>query len=405
MPVSLPQVQSLHEILPDEPLLMMGAGPVPIPDRVSAANGIVINHLGETMAKVVDQVKTMGRYIFQTESPWLLGVAGPGSAAMEMAVINLVTPGCKVLSICNGFFSGRLAEMASRVGADVELLHCADGESADPEQVVEAIRRFRPRVLTLVQGETSNTTCNYRLPEIAKAASEYDCLVVVDAVCTLSTMPLLMDEWQVDAVITGGQKGLSCIPGVSLVAFSEQAWRHIENRDQPVSHWTLDAKLATNFWHKASYHYTAPVSGLLALHEAMRLVCDETLEKRFDRHLACSQSLQAAIERLGLQLHVPEAARLNSVVGIGLPQGLEAAHVCAHISQYYRVEIAGSFGPNIVRVGQMGEQCRVHNLFRALHALGSTFKDLGANVDLPASMAELENQLQQHKRSDLQLHR
>ena len=392
-------IDSLYTILPDEPLLMMGAGPVPIPDRVAAANGIVINHLGETMSRVVDQVKSMGSYIFQTDSPWIMGVAGPGSAAMEMAVINLVTPGCRVLSLCNGFFSGRLAEMASRVAGNVEKIHFADGEGADPEAVLAAIKRFKPKVLTMVQGETSNTTCNYQLAEIAKLAAEHDCLVVVDAVCTLSTMPLMMDDWQVDAVITGGQKGLSCIPGVSLVAFSEKAWRHIENRTHPVSHWTLDATLATNFWHKASYHYTAPVSGLLALHEAMRLVCDETLEKRFERHTSCSKSLQSAIECMGLELYVEECARLNSVVGIKLPEGLTAAEVCGHISQNYRVEIAGSFGPAIVRIGQMGEQCRAHNLFRALHALGSTFKDLGQKVDLPAAMAELENQLQLHKRS------
>jgi len=389
----------LHDILPEEPLLMMGAGPVPIPEPVAAANGIVINHLGETMSRVLDQVKRMGRYIFQTETPWLMGVAGPGSAAMEMAVINLVTPGARVLSICNGFFSSRLSEMAARVGGEVERLHFADGNAADPDQIEQVIKRFQPQVLTLVQGETSNTTCNYRLPEIARIARDNDCLVVVDAVCTLSTMPLLMDEWGVDAVITGGQKGLSCIPGISLVAFSEKAWEHILNRVTPVSHWTLDARLATNFWHKASYHYTAPVSGLLALHEAMRLVCDETLEQRFVRHLHCSRALQGGIEKLGLELYVPKAARLNSVVGIRLPQQLSAAQVCGHISQHYRVEIAGSFGPPIVRIGQMGEQCRVHNLFRALHALGSTFRDLGVTVDLPAAMAELENQLQSLKRS------
>lgn len=402
MPVELPPVERLHDILPEEPLLMMGAGPVPIPEPVAAANGIVINHLGDTMSRVLEQVKRMGRYIFQTETPWLMGVAGPGSAAMEMAVINLVSPGDRVLSICNGFFSNRLSEMASRVGGEIERLEVPDGQSADPEQIRAVMKRFRPRVMTLVQGETSNTTCNYQLPEIAEIAQEHDCLVVVDAVCTLSTMPLQMDDWGVDAVITGGQKGLSCIPGVSLVAFSERAWQQITNRKQPVAHWTLDAKLATNFWHKASYHYTAPVSGLLALHEAMRLVCDETLESRFERHLYCSEALQAAIESLGLRLYVPQAARLNSVVGIHLPTQLTSAAVCEHISRNYRVEIAGSFGPPIVRVGQMGEQCRAHNLFRGLHALGSTFKDLGVAVDVPSAMAELENQLQKrngHKKN------
>ncbi len=393
MTTSVPNIEPLSHILPEEPLLMMGAGPVPIPSPVAAANGIVINHLGETMARVTDQVKRMGRYIFQTESEWLMGVAGPGSAAMEMAVANLVWPGTRVLSVCNGFFSGRLAEMARRAGGEVEILTVEDGCGVCTNAIEVVLKRFTPQVLTIVQGETSNTTHNFTLPEIGALAKRYDCLVVVDAVCTLSTMPLNMDSWGIDAVITGGQKGLSSIPGVSLVAFSDTAWQRVLNRSEPMRHWTLDATLATNFWHRDSYHYTAPVSGLLALHEAMRLVCQETLEKRFERHRTRSTALQSAIEHLGLELYVEPEARLNSVVGIKLPEGLDAKTVCSHISSQYRVEIAGSFGPPIVRIGQMGEQCRVHNLFRALHAFGSTFKDLGYKVDVPAGMAELENQL------------
>jgi len=395
--ISVPTVKTLNQILPEEPLLMMGAGPVPIPDAVAAANGIVINHLGDTMAQVTDQVKTMAGYIFQTESPWIVGVAGPGSAAMEMAVANLTWQGTRVLSICNGFFSDRLAELAVRAGGQVEQLKIPDGESAELDVVRQVVEQFQPDVITIVQGETSNTTHNHQLAAIGALAKEHNACLIVDAVCTLSTMPLKMDEWHIDAVITGGQKGLSSIPGVSLVAFSEKAWERINHRPNVMPQWTLDAQLATNFWHKASYHYTAPVSGLLALHEAMRLVCKETLEKRFERHLACSTALQAGLKALGLSLYVRKANRLNSVVGIDLPDDLKAKQVCGHISKNYRVEIAGSFGPNIVRVGQMGEQCRVHNLFRALHALGSTFKDLGTKVDLPAGMAELENQLQKSR--------
>ncbi len=394
MNISAPQIKTLDQILPEEPLLMMGAGPVPIPEAVAQANGIVINHLGDTMAQIIGQVKTMAGYIFQTASPWIVGVAGPGSAAMEMAVANLVWKDTKVLSICNGFFSGRLSEMAERAGGQVEKLMVSEGDSANVEIIRAELERLKPEVITIVQGETSNTTHNHELPAIGELAKEFGCYLIVDAVCTLSTLPLHMDEWHIDAVITGGQKGLSSIPGVSLVAFSEKAWRRIDTRPYQLPQWTLDAKLATNFWHKASYHYTAPVSGLLALHEAMRLVCRETLDERFRRHQVCSEALQEAIETLGLDLYVPKVNRLNSVVGIKLPEGLEAKTVCGHISKHYRVEIAGSFGPPIVRIGQMGEQCRAHNLFRTLHALGSTFNDLGVDVDVPSSMAALENALQ-----------
>jgi len=387
---------SLDSILPDEPLLMMGAGPVPIPARVAAANGIVINHLGDTMAQIIEQVKLMSRYVFQTETGHILGVAGPGSAAMEMAVANLVVPGSKVLSVCNGFFSSRLAEMAERVEANVVRLVVEEGQSADPEVVAKYIAQHQPQVLTIVQGETSSTVCNNDLAAIAAAAKAHNCLVIVDAVCTLSTMEFDMDEWGIDAVITGGQKGLSCIPGVSLIGFSSKAWEHIQSRSDQLRHWCLDAKLADQFWHKKAYHYTAPVSGILAIHEALRLVCTETLKVRFDRHLRSSQALQAGIEAMGLTLHVKPAARLNSVVGIRVPNGVEGKQLLSTMSQRYKVEISGSFGANIVRIGQMGEQCRAHNLFRTLHAFGASFNLLGQKLDLPSGMAALESSLDQH---------
>ncbi|MGS2720726.1 pyridoxal-phosphate-dependent aminotransferase family protein [Paraglaciecola aestuariivivens] len=389
-------ILSLDSILPEEPLLMMGAGPVPIPAKVAAANGIVINHLGETMAQIIEQVKLMSRYVFQTETGHILGVAGPGSAAMEMAVANLVEPGAKVLSICNGFFSNRLAEMAERVEAEVVRVVVEDGQSADPEIVKQYIVQHQPRVLTIVQGETSNTVCNKDLAAIAAVAQEHHCLVIVDAVCTLSTMEFDMDLWGIDAVITGGQKGLSCIPGVSLIGFSAKAWQHIQGRKDQLRHWCLDAKLADQFWYKKSYHYTAPVSGILAIHEALRLVCSETLKCRFDRHLRSSQALQAGIEAMGLELYVKPQARLNSVVGIKVPEGIAAQQLLSTMSKRYKVEISGSFGANIVRIGQMGEQCRAHNLFRTLHAFGASFNLLGQKLDLPAGMAALESALDQY---------
>lgn len=389
-----PSIVPLEHILPDEPLLMMGAGPVPIPQKVAAANSIVINHLGETMNRVIEQVKDMGRYVFQTESSHVMGVSGPGSAAMEMAVANLVMPGSRVLCITNGYFSQRMAEMTRRVRAEPTLLEVPHNEGADVAMVERALQQGNFDTVTLVQGETSNTVCNKNLNQIAKLAKRYGCTVIVDAVCTLSTMPLEMDNWEVDAIITGGQKGLSSIPGVSLLAFSEAAWaKKIATRQDLPFHWCLDAQLADKFWNQKSYHYTAPVSGILALHEALRLVCEETLPQRFERHLRCSEALQAGVETMGLQLLIEKQHRLNSVVGIVVPDHVSADVVRAHMSNVHKVEISGAFGLNILRIGQMGEQSRAYNLFRTLHALGSSMRAAGAELDLPAGMAEMERVL------------
>jgi alanine-glyoxylate transaminase/serine-glyoxylate transaminase/serine-pyruvate transaminase len=217
-----------------------------------------------------------------------------------------------------------MAEMARRVGGVVDILDNEQNHGASAIGVQDHFKTHKYDVMTIVQGETSNTVWNRELQAIAAVAKAHGCLVVVDAVCTLSTMQLNMDEWHIDAVITGGQKGLSSIPGVSLLAFSQAAWDRIERRESEMPHWCLDARLADKFWNQNSYHYTAPVSGILAIHEALRLVCEETLSVRFRRHQLCSEALQAGIEAMGLTLLVDKPSRLNSVIGINVPDDVSA---------------------------------------------------------------------------------
>jgi aspartate aminotransferase-like enzyme len=259
--------------------------------------------------------------------------------------------------------------------------------------VRRALAQLRDDVVTLVQGETSCGVLNSELPAIARIAREHGALTIVDAVVTLSTMPLEMDGWKLDAVITGGQKGLSSIPGVSLIAFSDAAWQAIERRPVPATHWCLDAIRAQRFWGEHQYHYTAPVPGILALYEALRLVCAEGLPARHERHRVSSQSLQAGLEAMGLRLFIPAEHRLNSVIAVRLPQGVVSRDVLGYMSQKFNVEISGSFGLDVVRIGQMGEQCRSHNLFKVLYATGMSFRHFGVNLDVSAGMAELERTL------------
>jgi alanine-glyoxylate transaminase / serine-glyoxylate transaminase / serine-pyruvate transaminase len=238
----------LHEILPPEPLLLMGAGPVPIPHAVAQANGVVINHLGDTMNQVIDRVKIMGQYAFQTTSDKIMGIAGPSSAAMEMGITNLLWKGRTALILKNGTFSARMGDMARAVGADVTIIESGEKDPFTPEMVEKELKKGSYDVVTMVQGETSCGVWNRELPEIIKLCKQYGALTIVDAVCTLSTMPLEMDNWRIDVAITGGQKGISTIPGVSLIAFSNQAWEAIENRPSASVHWCLDALRTYRFW-------------------------------------------------------------------------------------------------------------------------------------------------------------
>ncbi len=391
--ISPPKTTPLAAILPTEPLLLMGAGPVPIPQAVAQANGMIINHLGPTMDRVIRNVKEMASYAFQTRSDKIIGLAGPASAAMEMAVSNLCWPGRKVLCLSSGTFSGRLGEMATGVGAEVTYLEGPLGVPISLAQVKEAFAKQRFDVITMAHGETSCGVKLVELPEICAFAKAHGVLTIVDTVVTLSAMPVKMDEWGIDVGLTGGQKALSSIPGVSLCAFSSDAWKALERHPSPRPHWCYDALRAQRFWGSQQYHYTAPVPGVLALHEALRLVAEETLEKRFRRHEMSSLALQSGLQAMGLSLFPAPEVRLNSVVAITLPDGIDSARVREYMTKAFRVEISGAFGLNIVRIGQMGEQCRSHNLFKTLYALGMSFAREGVKLDVAQGMAALEEGL------------
>lgn len=371
----------------------MGAGPVPIPLAVAHANGVIVNHLGPTMDLVIRNVKQMAGYAFQTRSDKIIGLAGPASAAMEMAVVNLCWPGRKVLCLKSGTFSGRLGEMALDVGAEVTLLESEVGRPVSAEQVRRALAKGRFDVVTMAHGETSCGVHTVDLPEICRLVKEHGALTIVDAVATLSAMPVHMDDWGIDVGIVGGQKALSSIPGVSLCAFSPDAWLSVEARPRPCPHWCYDALRAQRFWGHQQYHYTAPVPGILALHEALRLIGEETLERRFRRHEMSSQAMQAGLEAMGLTLFTPKQVRLNSVIAINMPSGAVSARVREYMTKVFRVEISGAFGLDIVRVGQMGEQCRSHNLFKTLYAMGMSFARDGVKLDVAKGMAMLEQGL------------
>jgi alanine-glyoxylate transaminase / serine-glyoxylate transaminase / serine-pyruvate transaminase len=384
-----PHTMPLSHILPSEPLLLMGAGPVPIPHAVAQANGVVINHLGDTMYRIIDEVKKMAQYAFQTSSRKIMGVAGPSSAAMEMGITNLVWPGKRVLVLQNGIFGDRMGVMARAVGAEVDVID-SNIVPISLETVKEAFSKQKYDLMTMVQGETSCGILNTELPEITKFCKTQGTLTMVDAVCTLSTMPLDMDEWQIDVAITGGQKGISTIPGVSVIAFSRDAWQVIEKRDTICPHWCLSAPQADRFWSDHKYHYTAPVPGILALYEALRIICEETLEKRFLRHKMSSEALQNGVEVMGLELFIKKSDRLNSVVAIKVPNGVDCNTVRKTMATQFNVEISGAFGLDIMRIGQMGEQCRSHNLFKTLYALGMSFRQEKHPLRISKGMAAIE---------------
>lgn len=373
MPITTITTRPLSEVLPETLPLLMGSGPVPIPKEVADANRLVINHLGESMNKVTRGIIEMAQYVFQTESNKIFGIAGPSSAGMEMAISSLLWPGKKVLVLNLGTFSSRFTELSKGVGAEVTELFPEPLSPFTALQVKKAFSEKHFDVLALVHGETSCGIKNVELPEIIKVAKAHGALTIVDAVCTLSTMPLPMDEWGIDVIMTGGQKGLSSVAGVSLIAYSEQAFEAVMKRDVPMPHWCLDPRRSYKFWIMNEYHYTAPVNGILALYEALRLICEETLPKRIERHLASSLSLQNGLMKMGFEMYAPEYCRLNSVVAIKNRNGVNTKELLQFMKVNFNVEISGAFGLDIIRVGQMGEQARPENVKRVLDAIAGSY--------------------------------
>lgn len=389
MKISQPQVHKLSEVIPPQLPLLMGAGPVPIPAEVAHANGIVISHLGETMRQIVSGIQKMSQYVFQTNTSKIFGISGPSSAAMEMAVTSLLWPGRKVLVLNMGTFSARFGDLARGVGAEVtELIEA--GQPFRVEKVKQALEAHKYDVLTLVQGETSCGVKNIELEAIVKLAKSYGVKVIVDGVCTISTMPMQVEEWGIDIAVVGGQKGFSSISGVSLIAFSEETYDFVSKREERMPHWCLDPRRAYRFWNLGEYHYTAPVPGVLAIYEALRLISEETLEKRFERHLHSSKTLQSCLEVMGFELHTPAEYRLNSVLAIKNQGNVNTKELIPYMIKNHHVEISGAFGLDIIRVGQMGEQCRPQNVRRLLESLGASYKTFGVNLNTEEALAEFD---------------
>lgn len=389
MSIPKPTTKTIYDILPKKATLLMGAGPVPISDEVARANSIVISHLGDTMRQIVSGIQTMSQYVFQTSSTKIFGISGPSSAAMEMAVTSLLWKGRKVLVLNMGTFSGRFTELAAGVGAEVTELK-ADGRPFRVAEVKEALEKNKFDVLTLVQGETSCGVKNIELEQIVKLAKSMGVRVIADGVCTISTMPMKVEEWGIDIAVVGGQKGFSSIAGVSLIAFSEEVYDFVNKRDVAMPHWCLDPRRAYKFWNLGEYHYTAPVNGLLAIHEALRLICEETNEKRYERHEKSSKALQASLEVMGFELNTPSEYRLNSVIAIKNKNGVNTKDLIKYMIQSEGVEISGAFGLDIIRVGQMGEQCRPQNVRTLLKALGAGYAHFGVSLNTSDALAHFD---------------
>ncbi len=364
---------AIDELTPPERTLM-GPGPSDVHPRVLRAMSTpLVGHLDDAFLEIMDEVQELLRYAFRTENRWTIPVSGTGSAAMEAAIGNVVEPGETMLVPTNGYFGGRMASMAERAGGHVVKVHAPWGEPLDPSDVQKALDRHDPDVFGFVHAETSTGVLQPKVPELTRLAHANDTLVIVDCVTSLGGVELRVDDWNIDVAYSGPQKCLSCPPGASPLTISDDAMQKVLDRDEPVRSWYLDLSLLEGYWgEERSYHHTAPITNVYALREALRLVAEEGIENRWERHKTVAGTLLDGLQSLNLELNASEDAWLPSLNAVKVPDGIDPDRVIGDLLEQYDIEIASGLGDlegDIWRIGCMGYSARPKNVRYLLSAL------------------------------------
>ena len=382
---------------------LMGPGPSDVPQRVlDAVARPTIGHIDPEFLVLMEETKELLRYAFQTDNEVTFPVSAPGSAGMEICFVNLVEPGDKVIICQNGVFGGRMKEVVERCGGITVLVSDTWGSAIDPDKVGEQLLLHPDaKILAYVHAETSTGVVS-DAKAIAEIGQRFGCLTIVDTVTSLGGSKLKVRDWNLDAVYSGSQKCLSCIPGLAPVTFSSRAIAKITQRKKPVQSWFLDLNLILGYWTSESkriYHHTAPINAIYGLHESLLMLKEEGIENAWSRHTQNYRALKAGIEAMGLQFKVSEEQRLPQLNAIIIPTGVDDQTVRSRLLNEFSLEIGAGLGAlagKIWRIGLMGYGSNQKNVLFCLGSLNSILKDIGANITpdvcISAAVAVYEKQ-------------
>ena len=377
---------------------LMGPGPSDVSPRVLGALARpTIGHLDPLFVELMDEVKALLQYAFQTDNQLTLPVSAPGSAGMEACFVNLLSPGDKVIVCQNGVFGGRMQENVERCGATAVMVQDDWGQPVSVDKVAAAFDAHPDAaILAFVHAETS-TGVRSDAEALCALARERGALSIVDTVTSLGGIELQVDAWGADAVYSGTQKCLSCIPGLSPVTFSPRAVERIQNREHKVQSWFLDMQLVMGYWGgggKRAYHHTAPVNDVYALHEALLMLQEEGLAAAHARHRHNHEALVAGLEAMGLAMAVAPEHRLPQLNSVLIPDGVDDAAVRTILLREFDLEIGAGLGAlagKTWRIGLMGFASSERNVLYCLAALEAALAREGAPIKagaaVPAAMA------------------
>ena len=348
--------------------ILMGPGPCnPYPEVVEALTNPMLGHLDPEFLGLLDETCDRLRTVFGTANALTLPISGTGSAGMEASFVNVVNPGDVVVVGVNGVFGQRMTDVAARCGAEVVRVEAEWGRPIDPEALAAA--HPNPKVIAVVHAETSTGVRS----DIAPLRDlKGDALLLVDCVTSLGGIPVAIDDWGVDIAYSGTQKCLGVPPGLAPLTMSDRARDRFVERSQS---WYLDLRMISQYVATGggrTYHHTAPISMIFALHAGLGAVLAEGLEAAQARHAECGALLQAGLEKLGFRLFAEEGHRLPELTTAWVPDGVDEAAVRRRLLERYGIEIGGGLGAyagKVWRIGCMGHTARVRNVTLLLGAL------------------------------------
>ena len=333
-------------------------GPIPVPpDILEDMSRPMINHRGPEYKDLLLSATDRLKRVFETEGDvWI--ITGSGTAAMEAAVVNTLSPGDKVINATIGVFGNRFTDIASAFGAEVITLDFPFGEVIDLD-VLRACLSDNPDVkaVTVTHNETSTGVTNdlQAVAEVVKG--EYDKLILVDGISSVASIPMSADAWDLDVVATASQKGWMLPPGFAFMSFNERAWA--AHAESTMPRFYLDVAQYKKYYEIGQPPYTPAVSVMFALDTALDQLLAEGMGSVFERHASIGQFTRNGIKSLGLQLFAREESYAsNTVTAVSIPDGVDATALVGKLRTEHDVIVSGgqaSLAGRIFRIGHMGK--------------------------------------------------
>ena len=381
----------LSELQPNARLLL-GPGPSSVHPRVLQAMTLpVMGHLDPDFFQVMNDIRDMLREVYHTSNTMTMPVSATGTGAMETACVNILEPGDTFVICRNGYFGIRLGNIAQRCGARVFEVDAPWGQPVDPQALDDELSKHsRVKAVGVVHAETSTGVLT-PMPEVLDVIRRHGALSIVDAVTSLGGHDMQVDEWSIDVCYSGTQKCLGAPPGLAPITLSEAAMEVVRTRETPVQSFYFDLQDLESYWGQSrSYHHTAPISMTYALREALRMMMEEGIQARINRHARAASALRSGLEALGMELLASPGYQLNPLTTVRIPEGIDDAQTRAALLKEYSIEIGGGLGEfrgKAWRIGLMGDSARDRNVLALLSALEQLLDANGYEVAFGASLA------------------